>query len=276
MNEQQIQEIVAQVLAGMPQVADDRGRSSLQNASIPIEASARHVHLSEEAFRALFGPGELTQTRALSQPGEFLAAQRVSVVTPKGMLENIAVLGPLRKAVQVELSLTDCRKLGLNAPLRLSGNLQGAADTALVGPAGVYEARGSVIVAQNHVHMTPGDAKKYSVRDGDMIALRAQTARPVTFEQVAVRVSENFALAMHIDFDEANACMLDNGSVGAVVNAECRNENAEILAIEDKVITEARAKELCKTGQITLRRGTLITPSAKDVFHAANCEVKFV
>ena len=278
MNEQQVQSIVEAVLSGLPRIADDRGRSSLLALPIPIEASARHVHLSAEAFAALFGPGELTQVRALSQPGEFLSAQRVNIVSPKGMLENIAVLGPLRKATQVELSLTDCRKLGLRAPVRLSGDLTGAADCVLLGPAGVYEAKGSVIVAQNHVHMTPRDAAGFCVRDGDMIAVRAQTARPVTFEQVAVRVSEKFALAMHIDFDEANACGLDDGSVGAVVNAECSMLNAQCNAVasEEKVVTEARAKELCKAGTVTLRRGTIVTPSARDVFRAAKCEVKFV
>jgi len=282
MNEQQLKSIVESVLAEMQapnqtpkQPIPLHGGVAEGRGGVPIEASARHVHLSAEAFTALFGPGELTQTRALSQPGEFLAGQRVGVITPKGMIENVAVLGPLRPATQVELSLTDCRKLGLKAPVRLSGNLAGAADCVLVGPAGIYEARGSVIVAQNHIHMTPADASAYGLHDGAFVAVCAETARPVIFEQVAVRVSEKFALAMHIDFDEANACALVDGSVG-MLNAKCLMLNeAPASVCEDKVITEARAKELSRTGRVTLRRGTIVTPSAKDIFNAAKCEVEY-
>jgi len=268
MNEKQIKSIVEAVLSGLPQTS-----SLLVRGDIPIEASARHVHLSQEAFAALFGAGEPTQKRALSQPGEFLAEQRLSIATPHGMIENIAVLGPLRPVTQVELSFTDCRKLGLSAPLRLSGDLRGAADVTLIGPAGAYQANGSVIVAQNHIHMTPADAKNFQVSDDDFVAVRAQTARPVVFENVAVRVSEKFALTMHIDFDEANACMLGNDAVGTIANTAMQIQNIKAIAIEDKVITEARAKELCKTGNVMLRKGTIVTPSARDVFIQAKIEI---
>ncbi|MCL2445876.1 MAG: phosphate propanoyltransferase [Oscillospiraceae bacterium] len=263
MNEQQIKEIVASVLAGAGQ-----GQAGVLTG-IPIEASARHVHLNAQSFAALFGQGELKQVRALSQPGEFLSEQRVSIATPKGMLENIAVLGPLRKATQVELSLTDCRTLGIEAPLRLSGDLTGAAEVTLIGPAGVFQAKQSTIVAKHHVHMSPKDAAKFCVKDGDLVSVRAQTARPVVFEQVVVRVRENFTLAMHIDFDEANACMLHT-------QRAVQHTQPEQAIIADKVITETRAKELCALGAaVCLHKGTIITPSAKDIFSQHKSEVIF-
>ncbi|MBQ8783559.1 MAG: phosphate propanoyltransferase [Clostridia bacterium] len=207
MNENQIREIVARVL------------SSLDNseATIPVEASARHVHLTKEAVETLFGKGTtLTKKRDLSQPGEFLSEQRIKLVTAKGEIANVAVLGPERKAVQVELSLTDCRTLGIKAPVNLSGDLSGAGDVYLVSECGIYNATKSVIVAKNHIHMTPTDAAKYGVSDSQSVKVRVKTSRPVTFEDVIIRVNQNFALAMHIDFDEANACCLDKNSKGKI------------------------------------------------------------
>lgn len=211
MNEWEIEQIVKRVL---------KKYSSSQRdcKTVPIEASARHVHLNSEAVEQLFGKGAvLTKKRELSQPGEFLCEQRIKLVTPKGELANVAVLGPARSAVQVELSLTDTRLLGLNAPVNLSGDLQHAADVYLVGPCGVVDAKQSVIVAKNHIHMTPTDAESFGLTDGDLVRVLVQTKRPITFEQVAVRVKETFALAMHIDFDEANACGLENTTAGTIV-----------------------------------------------------------
>lgn len=177
MTENQIREIVARVI------------SSLDNseASIPVEASARHVHLTKEAVEALFGKGTtLTKKRDLSQPGEFLSEQRIKLVTSKGEIANVAVLGPERKAVQVELSMTDCRSLGIKAPINLSGDLNGAGDVYLVSECGCYNAAKSVIVAKNHIHMTPADAEKYGVSDSQSVKVRIETSRPVTFEDVMI------------------------------------------------------------------------------------------
>jgi len=266
MNERQIESIVASVLSELnaqPLMPDI-------SPPIPIEPSARHVHLTQEAVERLFGPGAaLTQTRALSQPGEFLSEQRVNVVTSGGVLERVAVLGPVRGAVQAELSLTDCHALGITAPVRLSGDLRGGADVLLVGPAGIYEAKGAAIAAHNHIHMTLDDAARFGVVNGQAVSMRVQTARPVTFERVVVRVSKNFTLAMHIDFDEANACALAPGTAGYIHNAQCviRNEIPPSTMIEDKVITEALAKEIAKRGSpAVLRAGTILTPSARDIF----------
>ena len=208
MNENEIRSIVEKVLS---QVGESK-------KPIPIEASARHVHLSKEAVELLFGKGAtLTKKRDLSQPGEFLSEQRLKLVTAKGELVNVAVLGPERKAVQVELSMTDCRSLGIKAPINLSGDLSGAGGVLLVSPTACLNAKGSVIVAQNHIHMTPADAAYYGVSDGQSVKVSANTSRPVTFDNVIIRVSEKFALAMHIDFDEANACCLGKADTGTIV-----------------------------------------------------------
>lgn len=208
MNENEIRSIVAKVLS---QVENSK-------SPVPIEASARHVHLSKEAVELLFGAGAtLTKKRDLSQPGEFLSEQRLKLVTAKGEIANVAVLGPERKAVQVELSMTDCRTLGIKAPVNLSGDLSGAGDVYLVSERAVLDAKGSVIVAQNHIHMTPADAEYYGVTDGQSVSVKTNTSRPVSFDNVIIRVNPNFALAMHIDFDEANACLLGKNDTGKIV-----------------------------------------------------------
>ena len=208
MNENEIRSIVEKVLS---QVGESK-------KPVPIEASARHVHLSKEAVELLFGKGAtLTKKRDLSQPGEFLSEQRLKLDTAKGALVTVAVLGPERKAVQVALSMTDCRSLGIKAPINLSGDLSGAGDVLLVSPTACLNAKGSVIVAQNHIHMTPADAAYYGVSDGQSVKVSANTSRPVTFDNVIIRVSEKFALAMHIDFDEANACCLGKADTGTIV-----------------------------------------------------------
>ena len=243
--------------------------------NIPVESSARHVHLTREAVEALFGPGAaLTKKRALSQPGEFLSEQRVKLVTPGGELANVAVLGPVRGAVQAELSLTDACVLGVNAPIRLSGDLRGAADVVLIGPAGALVAPGSAIVAQAHVHMSPADARRFGVCDGQALSVRVNSARPVTFGNVIARVSERFALAMHIDFDEANACALASGDMGQLVG-QCTMNN-EQCTIDEKLITEELAKRLAKQGKLILRKGAILTPAARDVFTQAKTTIEFV
>ena len=216
-SEGEVRELVRRVLAqcgGM----DLPGAAGPEGGEFLIEASARHVHLTTQAVEALFGPGaRLTKKRDLSQPGEFLSEQRVKLVTAKGEIANVAVLGPERSAVQEELSLTDARGLGVAAPVNLSGDLSGAGDVYLVGEKGMLAAPGSVIAAKAHIHMTPADAGRLGVKDGDVVRVRAKTSRPVTFDQVVVRVKSSFALAMHIDFDEANACGLGKDDRGEIL-----------------------------------------------------------
>lgn len=192
-------------------------------AAEPIQAeiSARHVHLTAEAVEQLFGKGyTLHKKKDLSQPGEFASEERVKLVTAKGEIDRVSVLGPVRKAIQVELSVTDCRTLGVKAPVNLSGDLTGGADVLLIGPAGCVKADGSVIVAKAHIHMTPADARCYGVSDGETVSVRLHTRRPVTLDGVAVRVNENFALAMHMDFDEANASLADGTTMCTIAGKE--------------------------------------------------------
>ena len=187
-----------------------------QTPGIMVEASGRHVHLTEDAINTLFGE-PLHEKSPLSQPGQYASQERVKLVTPKGEIDNVIVLGPPRNEIQVEMSLTDARILGINIPVNMSGDLKGAGDVILVGPKGIYNAPGSAIAARAHIHMTPEDAKLYDVEDGDSVSVRIETERPVTISEVIVRVSDKFALAMHIDYDEANACLYKKGDLGYIV-----------------------------------------------------------
>lgn len=183
---------------------------------VELEASGRHVHVTREQAQTLFGHG-LTPKRPLSQPGQYLANERVTVVGPKGTFENVAVLGPERKEAQVEISLTDGRTLGLEAPVRLSGDVSGTPGVTLIGPAGTVTLNQGVIAAQRHIHLTPEDARNFGVKDKQVVKLQTFTARPVIFQDVAVRVSPDFASYVHLDYDEANACGFAKGDLGRIL-----------------------------------------------------------
>ena len=173
---------------------------------ILVETSARHVHLSKEDLAVLFGAdAELTFKKALSQPGQFACEERVKLVGPKKEIANVIILGPVRPATQVELSYTDARTLGIDAPLRESGNVAGTPGLKLVGPAGEVDIAEGAIVAKRHIHMTPADAEAYGVENGQIVSVKIDSERSAILGDVVVRVNPNFALAMHIDTDEANA-----------------------------------------------------------------------
>ena len=191
-------------------------RVLLGRVFIELEASGRHVHVTAEQARTLFGHG-LTPERPLSQPGQFLAKERVTVMGPKGKFDNVAVLGPERKEAQVEVSLTDARELGITAPVRPSGNVTGSPGCILVGPRGQVGLHQGVLAAQRHVHMTPEDAKTMGVADKQVVKLQVYTARPLIFEDVLVRVSPDFATYAHLDYDEANACGFRKGDLGRIL-----------------------------------------------------------
>ncbi len=177
-------------------------------AKILVETSARHIHLTQEDVYRLFGEGhELTKKKDLSQPGQFSCEERVTVVGPKRELANVSILGPVRKASQVELSATDARSIGISAPVRESGDLAGSAGCKLIGPAGEIDLAEGVIVAKRHIHMTPEDARSFGVRDKEIVKVKIDgTGRALIFDDVVVRVSASYSTAMHIDTDEANAC----------------------------------------------------------------------
>ena len=177
-----------------------------------VETSARHVHLTAEAVEILFGKGHtLTNKKDLSQPGQYACEEKVTVKGPKGALKA-SILGPTRPANQVELSLTDARTIGVTVPVRESGDVAGSAGCVLEGPCGTVEMKEGVIAAKRHIHMTTADAAALGVVDKEIVSVKVDTSRPLIFGDVVVRVNDSFALAMHIDTDEANAA----GACGAV------------------------------------------------------------
>ena len=195
---------------------DALARAVLGRIFIELEASGRHVHVTKEQAMTLFGH-PLTPKRPLSQPGQYLANERVTVVGPKGEFENVAVLGPERGEAQVEISLTDGRVLGIEPPVRASGDVKNSPGASLVGPEGTVGISQGVIAAQRHIHITPADAAQMGVRDKQIVKLQVFTSRPLVFEDVLVRVSDKYATYVHLDYDEANACGFQKGDLGRIL-----------------------------------------------------------
>ncbi|MGI6714081.1 MAG: PduL/EutD family phosphate acyltransferase [Bacilli bacterium] len=189
---------------------------------IPVETSARHIHLSQASFAYLFGEDATLEVRGpLSQPGQFASTARLTLVGPKRNIERVLILGPLRKEDQVEISLTDARTLGIKVPIRESGDIAGSAPIKLRNEANgkELELKEGLIVAKRHIHMTPADAKTFAVKDKEVVAVKVQSPqeRTLIFEDVVVRVRDDFALAMHIDTDESNAGGLEGEVFGELV-----------------------------------------------------------
>ena len=184
-----------------------------------VETSARHIHLTQADLETLFGKDyKLTPKKELSQPGQFACVERVDVVGPKKTLSGVSILGPVRKATQVELSLTDARSIGVNAPIRESGDIAGSGACRLVGPNGEVELTEGVIAAKRHIHMTPADAAEFGVKDKDEVSVKIDdNGRGLIFGEVVVRVSDAYALAMHIDTDESNAACAAPGTMGEIL-----------------------------------------------------------
>ncbi len=203
-------------------VVDAQRAATTPTRKIPIAVSARHVHLDAPALAALFGPDHaLTPLRPISQPGQYAAHETVNLVGPRGRIDHVRVLGPLRKRCQVEVSRTDEFKLGVDAPIRDSGQTSGSAPITLEGPAGTLQLSEGLICAKRHIHMHPDDAAHFGVADRDEVEVRLSGGpRDLTFGDVLVRVSDKFVLEMHIDTDEANAAEIGPGAVGDLVYTE--------------------------------------------------------
>jgi putative phosphotransacetylase len=179
---------------------------------IPVGVSNRHIHLKQEHLEALFGQGyELTVAKDLSQPGEFAANETVKVIGSKGEFPAVRILGPIRKFTQLEISKTDSFSLGVKAPLRSSGNIEGTPGIKLVGPKGELQIDEGVIIAERHIHMTGEDALEFGVNDGEYVSVKTEGDRSLVFNKVLIRVKETYALDLHIDTDEANASGLKTG-----------------------------------------------------------------
>ncbi len=187
--------------------------------TVLVEISARHVHVSEADLETLFGKGyKLTPKKDLSQPGQFACEERVTVVGPKRELAGVSILGPCRKETQVEISLTDARSIGVKAEIRESGDLEGTQGIKLVGPCGEVELTKGVIAAKRHIHMTPADAEKYGIVDKQNVLVKIEgTGRTLIFDDVVARVNPTYALAMHLDTDEANAAAIAGCAEGEIV-----------------------------------------------------------
>jgi len=271
MNEQSIRTVVEEVIQQLLK------KDSIPN-TIPMAVSARHCHLSQADLETLFGKGyELTKKADLSQPGQFAANETVVIVGPRGSIEKVRILGPARSLTQVEVSRTDAVKLGLNAPLRESGNIAGSAPITLVGPKGSIFKNEGLIVAQAHIHMNPEDAAYFGVENGEYVRIRTEGERPVSFEKVLIRVSQRYQLEMHIDTDEANAGFITSGQAGFLVKdgdpivkpqpvtnqvSPYANEPKEVH-FQKNLLTK-RDVQACHYEMISVRKGTIVTPLARD------------
>ncbi|HFU4221241.1 TPA: ethanolamine utilization phosphate acetyltransferase EutD [Streptococcus suis] len=186
--------------------------------SFEIEASGRHIHLSQEDLETLFGKDySLTKAKDLSQPGQFACKERLTILGPKGSFQNVVILGPVRGATQVEVSLTDCLKLGVNAPIRESGQIEDTPGIVLINGSKVVSLDKGLIVAKRHIHMTPEDAAKANVVNKEIVQVQVGGERGLIFDDVVIRVHPKFATYMHIDYDEANACGFKKGMRGRII-----------------------------------------------------------
>ncbi len=188
-------------------------------SKVLVETSARHVHVTAADLATLFGADAvLTKKKDLSQPGQFASMERVDIVGPKGEMKGVSILGPVRPASQVEIALTDARKLGIAAPIRESGDIAGTPGCKLVGPKGEVELKEGVIAAKRHIHFTPAEAAEAGVQDKQVVSVKVDTdGRSLIFGDVVVRVSEKFSAAMHIDTDESNAAGISGTVYGEIL-----------------------------------------------------------
>lgn len=207
-------ELITKMVIDAINQSEDKGNGFM----VPIGVSARHVHLTQEHVETLFGPGyQLTKKKDL-MGGQFASNETVTIIGLKlRAIENVRVLGPVRSATQVEVSATDTIKLGMNVPVRMSGDIAGSAPIAIVGPKGAIYLKEGCIVAMRHIHMSPSDARAAGVKNGDIVSVKADNERGTIFNQVAIRVDDSFTLEMHIDTDEANAAKIATGNTVTII-----------------------------------------------------------
>ncbi len=195
-----------------------RLKCEVKDEGILVEASGRHVHLSKDAVEVLFGKGyKLTKKRELSQPGQYLCEEKVTLIGPKGTIHNVSVLGPEREETQVELSKTDAVAIGAKAPVKMSGDIKKSGSVVLSSGNAVLKLDKGVIAAKRHIHITPEDAKRYNVSNNEEVNIKVIGERGVIFTNVAVRVSDKFNTVVHLDYDEANACGFTKGMKAVIV-----------------------------------------------------------
>ncbi|WP_291758231.1 phosphate propanoyltransferase [Lysinibacillus sp. UBA5990] len=281
MQENLVQKIVEEVLQ---QVLKNQS-SPPHDGKIPIGVSARHVHLAQAEVEQLFGENyQLTPKFELSQPGQFAAEETVVIAGPKGSIERVRILGPARSLSQVEVSWTDAMKLGIKPPLRISGDIQGSSPVTLIGPKGSAVLNEGLIIAQAHIHMSPEDSAKFNVVDGQSVQIKVEGIRPIILSNVVIRVSERYRLEMHIDTDEANAGLIQQGTVAEIVQHQVNEqpipvkeqspvvakvEKPAIYHYDKKLLSQLEVLEI-EAQEIVVPKKTIVTALAYDKLRELN------
>ena len=281
MQENLVQKIVEEVLQ---QVLKNQS-SPPHDGKIPIGVSARHVHLAQEEVEQLFGENyQLTPKFELSQPGQFAAEETVVIAGPKGSIERVRILGPARSLSQVEVSWTDAMKLGLKPPLRISGDIQGSSPVTLIGPKGSVVLNEGLIIAQAHIHMSPADSARFQVVDGQSVQIKVEGIRPIILSNVVIRVSERYRLEMHIDTDEANAGLIQQGTLAEIVHHQVSEpmitvkeqspvvqkvEQPSVYHYDKKLLSQIEVLDI-DAQEIVVPKKTIVTALAYDKLRELN------
>ncbi|KGR85577.1 phosphate propanoyltransferase [Lysinibacillus boronitolerans] len=281
MQENLVQKIVEEVLQ---QVLKNQS-SPPHDGKIPIGVSARHVHLAQAEVEQLFGENyQLTPKFELSQPGQFAAEETVVIAGPKGSIERVRILGPARSLSQVEVSWTDAMKLGLKPPLRISGDIQGSSPVTLIGPKGSVVLKEGLIIAQAHIHMSPADSARFQVVDGQSVQIKVEGIRPIILSNVVIRVSERYRLEMHIDTDEANAGLIQQGTLAEIVHHQVSEpmitvkeqspvvqkvEQPSVYHYDKKLLSQIEVLDI-DAQEIVVPKKTIVTALAYDKLRELN------
>ncbi|WP_285396743.1 phosphate propanoyltransferase [Lysinibacillus sp. fls2-241-R2A-57] len=271
-----VEEVLQQVLKNQP--------SPQHDGKIPIGVSARHVHLAQAEVEKLFGENyQLTPKFELSQPGQFAAEETVVIAGPKGSIERVRILGPARSLSQVEISWTDAMKIGAKPPLRVSGDIKGSSPVTLIGPKGSVVLNEGLIIAQAHIHMSPADSARFQVADGQSVQIKVEGIRPIILSNVMIRVSERYRLEMHIDTDEANAGLIQQGTFAEIINAQANEQmhvkelppvvsqadKPSIYHFDKKLLSQVEVLEI-EAKEIVVPKKTIVTALAYDKLRELN------
>lgn len=276
------QELLKQIIAKIVAKLTANSITSVNPQPFQIGVSNRHIHLEEKHLEILFGQGYMLKPqKELSQPGQYAAKETVMIAGPKGCLEQVRVLGPVRKQTQVEVSKSDTFKLGVSAPIRESGKLECSGEITVIGPKGSIHLNEGLIIAQRHIHMQPSDAASYGVIDGQIVQVKAGGERGLIFDNVVVRVNNNFALEFHIDTDEANGAGIKHGDITAyllypqqlstnskvdrLTYTEEKAVKKEVVEEPKKLVTEQTVRDAYnKKAVLAINKGVICTPLARD------------
>ncbi|HWQ78604.1 MAG TPA: phosphate propanoyltransferase [Anaerovoracaceae bacterium] len=253
-------------------------RLKAKEEGIVVGVSNRHLHLSKEDFAALFGPNrELTKIKDLAQPGEFAAAETVNLIGPKGVIKNVRVLGPCRTNTQVEISRTDSYLLGIRAPVRESGKIEGTPGVVIEGPNGKISTERGLIVALRHIHLDTESAQRYGVKNGDTVSVKAGGERGAVFDNVLARVSDQYVREMHLDTDEANAADVKSGDYVQIVSKTEKKSGIKVLALFTGGTGgfEEAAGQVGKLKEAGWEIGALFTAGAEKLFSKEYLQKKF-